>query len=90
MVQQDEEIKTYVKSLLEGANLELITMKKVCQDVYAHYPDFDLAHKKDFIKTTVKNVSFTHDGFSHWFLIVVLVGCMFVALKVFFYLKFFC
>ncbi|XP_054273897.1 protein DEK-like isoform X1 [Macrosteles quadrilineatus] len=52
----DEEIKTYVKSLLEGANLELITMKKVCQDVYAHYPDFDLAHKKDFIKTTVKNL----------------------------------
>jgi len=52
----DEDIKTYVKSLLEGANLELITMKKVCQDVYAHYPDFDLAHKKDFIKTTVKNL----------------------------------
>uniref|UniRef100_A0A1B6MIJ9 Protein DEK n=1 Tax=Graphocephala atropunctata TaxID=36148 RepID=A0A1B6MIJ9_9HEMI len=52
----DEEIKTYVKSLLEGANLELITMKKVCQDVYAHYPDFDLGHKKDFIKTTVKSL----------------------------------
>lgn len=52
----DEEIKTYVKSLLEGANLELITMKKVCHDVYAHYPDFDLGHKKAFIKTTVKSL----------------------------------
>lgn len=33
-------------------------MKKVCQDVFAKYSDFDLSHKKDFIKTTVKNVSF--------------------------------
>lgn len=54
---QDEEIKTYVKEILEGANLEEITMKTVCKQVYAHYPDFDLAHKKDFIKTTVKSVS---------------------------------
>lgn len=42
---------------MEGANLEEITMKTVCKQVYAHYPDFDLAHKKDFIKTTVKSVS---------------------------------
>jgi protein DEK len=42
---------------LEGANLEEITMKTVCKQVYAHYPEFDLAHKKDFIKTTVKSVS---------------------------------
>lgn len=55
---QDDEIKTYVKEILEGANLEQITMKTVCQQVYAHYPDFDLAHKKDFIKSTVKSVSF--------------------------------
>jgi hypothetical protein len=32
-------------------------MKTVCKQVYAHYPEFDLAHKKDFIKTTVKSVS---------------------------------
>ncbi|GLV36382.1 Dek [Carabus blaptoides fortunei] len=52
----DDEIKTYVKEILEGANLEEITMKTVCKQVYAHYPEFDLAHKKDFIKTTVKSL----------------------------------
>ncbi|XP_049763065.1 protein DEK-like [Schistocerca nitens] len=52
----DEEIKSYVKEILEGANLEEITMKTVCKQVYAHYPDFDLAHKKDFIKVTVKSL----------------------------------
>ncbi|CAG2068843.1 unnamed protein product, partial [Timema podura] len=52
----DEEIKSYVKEILEGANLEEITMKTVCKQVYANYPDFDLAHKKDFIKTTVKSL----------------------------------
>jgi len=42
---------------LEGANLEEITMKTVCKQVYAHYPDFDLTHKKYLIKVTVKSVS---------------------------------
>lgn len=59
---QDEEIKKYVKQILEGANLEEITMKTVCKQVYSHYPDFDLAHKKDFIKATVKSV-INRDGF---------------------------
>nr|CAD7411583.1 unnamed protein product [Timema poppensis] len=54
----DEEIKSYVKEILEGANLEEITMKTVCKQVYSNYPDFDLAHKKDFIKTTVKSTSY--------------------------------
>lgn len=58
---QDEEIKSYVKEILEGANLEEITMKTVCKQVYAHYPDFDLSHKKDFIKSTVKSVSSDYD-----------------------------
>ncbi|KAG8224618.1 hypothetical protein J437_LFUL005786 [Ladona fulva] len=52
----DDEIKSYVKQILEGANLEEITMKTVCKQVYAAYPEFDLAHKKDFIKTTVKSL----------------------------------
>ncbi|XP_023016896.2 protein Dek isoform X2 [Leptinotarsa decemlineata] len=52
----DDEIKTFIKSILEGANLEEITMKTVCQRVYDHYPDFDLTQKKDFIKTTVKSL----------------------------------
>nr|CAH7718865.1 unnamed protein product [Callosobruchus chinensis] len=52
----DEEIKTFIKGILEGANLEEITMKTVCQRVYGHYPDFDLTHKKEFIKCTVKSI----------------------------------
>jgi len=52
----DEEIKSYIKELLDGANLQVVTMKTVCKDVYAHYPDFDLTHKKDYIKSTVKSL----------------------------------
>lgn len=54
---QDDEIKKYVKEILDKANLEEITMKTVCKQVYEKYPDFDLSHKKEFIKTTVKSVS---------------------------------
>lgn len=32
-------------------------MKTVCEQVYGKYPQFDLSHKKDFIKATVKSVS---------------------------------
>lgn len=32
-------------------------MKTVCRNVYSKYPDFDLSHKKEFIKTTVKSVN---------------------------------
>ena len=56
MILQDEEIKKYVKQILDGANLEEITMKTVCKQVYGRYPDHDLTHKKDLIKTTVKSV----------------------------------
>ncbi|KAJ8975532.1 hypothetical protein NQ317_003873 [Molorchus minor] len=55
----------------EGANLEEITMKTVCQRVYDHYPDFDLTHKKDFIKSTVKSVciilSFVSEFKNSWY-----------------------
>lgn len=54
---QDDEIKKIVKEILDKANLEEITMKTVCRHVYSKYPDFDLSHKKEFIKTTVKSVS---------------------------------
>ncbi|CAH1775555.1 unnamed protein product [Owenia fusiformis] len=52
----EEEIKKVVKKILEGANLEEVTMKTVCKSVYAKYPKFDLTHKKDFIKQTVKQI----------------------------------
>ncbi|KAJ6645424.1 Endocuticle structural glycoprotein SgAbd-2 [Pseudolycoriella hygida] len=54
----DDEIKSYVKEILDEANLEEITMKTVCKQVYAKYPSFDLSHKKDFIKSTVKSAIF--------------------------------
>lgn len=53
---QDDDIKKYVKEILDKANLEEITMKTVCKQVYAKFPQFDLSHKKDFIKTTVKSL----------------------------------
>lgn len=52
-----------VKKILDGANLEEVTMKSVCRQVYESYPDFDLTHKKLFIKETVKSVSFFYGIF---------------------------
>lgn len=54
---QEDDIKEFLKEILEEANLEEITMKTVCKKVYAKYPEHDLSHKKDFIKATVKSVS---------------------------------
>ncbi|CAH0556128.1 unnamed protein product [Brassicogethes aeneus] len=50
----DDEIKAYIKNLLEGANLEEITMKDVCINVFSHYPDLVFSLKKDFIIKTIK------------------------------------
>ncbi|GFY48938.1 protein DEK [Trichonephila inaurata madagascariensis] len=52
----DDEIKKLVKRILESANLQEITMKKVIKQVAEAYPDCDLSHKKAFIKTTIKSV----------------------------------
>lgn len=46
-----------MKKILDEANLEEITMKTVCKEVYAQFPGHDLTSKKDFIKATVKSVS---------------------------------
>lgn len=46
-----------MKKILDEANLEEITMKTVCKEVYAQFPGHDLTQKKDFIKATVKSVS---------------------------------
>jgi protein DEK len=45
-----------VKSLLKEADLDNLTMKSVCNDVYENYPGLDLTSKKDFIKATVKKI----------------------------------
>ncbi|KAK2189342.1 hypothetical protein NP493_109g07023 [Ridgeia piscesae] len=52
----DEELKEVVKKILDGANLEEITMKTVCRQVFDKYPDFDLTSRKDYIKVTVKQI----------------------------------
>lgn len=52
----DDEIKAVIKSILKSANLEEITMKSVCTQVYARYPDHDMQERKDFIKNTVKMI----------------------------------
>ncbi|XP_076827680.1 protein DEK isoform X2 [Brachyhypopomus gauderio] len=53
----NEQLKGAIKDLLKDANLEEVTMKQICQQVYDLYPDFDLTDRKDFIKQTVKNGS---------------------------------
>jgi protein DEK len=63
----EDDIKDFLKEILEEANLEEITMKTVCKKVYARYPDHDLSHKKDFIKATVKSVSIDSDEIISFF-----------------------
>ncbi|TTA40568.1 Succinate-semialdehyde dehydrogenase, mitochondrial [Bagarius yarrelli] len=52
----DEQLKSSIRDLLKDANLEEVTMKQICQQVYDLYPDFDLTPRKDFIKDTVKSI----------------------------------
>ena len=52
----DDEIVEKVKGILDGADLDKITMKIVCRNIYDMYPDQDMTGKKDFIKTTVKKL----------------------------------
>lgn len=53
---QENDIRKFVEKLLKGADLEVVTMKSVFQQVYEKYPEFDLTDKKAFIKETVKKV----------------------------------
>ncbi|KAJ8402786.1 hypothetical protein AAFF_G00364580 [Aldrovandia affinis] len=52
----DEELKDTLKCLLKGANLEEVTMKQICKQVFDKYPDHDLSSRKDYIKQTVKQL----------------------------------
>lgn len=52
----DDELKDIIKKILEGANLEEVTMKTVYKQVFEKYPDFDLSPRKDFIKAAVKQI----------------------------------
>ncbi|MEQ2173563.1 hypothetical protein GOODEAATRI_033308, partial [Goodea atripinnis] len=54
----DDQLKKIVENLLKEANLEEMTMKQICQKVFDTYPEHDLSGRKDFIKHTVKTVSF--------------------------------
>uniref|UniRef100_A0A8C6XVV5 Protein DEK n=1 Tax=Naja naja TaxID=35670 RepID=A0A8C6XVV5_NAJNA len=53
----DEELKETVKKLLADANLEEVTMKQICKEVYKNYPSYDLSDRKEFIKKAVKEVT---------------------------------
>ena len=46
----------FIQGILDGADLDKITMKIVCRNIYDLYPDHDLTGKKDFIKNTVKKL----------------------------------
>lgn len=52
----DAELKNVVSAILKDADLETVTMKNVVKEVYDKYTAFDLSDRKDFIKTTVKNL----------------------------------
>ncbi|CAM9641303.1 unnamed protein product [Lampetra planeri] len=52
----DDDLRQAVRLLLDGADLESVTMKHVCKEVYAKFPDFDLTERKDLIKQAVKEV----------------------------------
>ena len=52
----DEELAEKVRLILDGADLDKITMKIVCRTIYDQYPEQDLTGKKDFIKATVKKI----------------------------------
>jgi len=52
----DDEVKAVIKSILKSANLEEVTMKSVCTQVYERYPDKNMQERKEFIKNTVKMI----------------------------------
>lgn len=46
-----------IKEIIDKAELQSVTMKKVIQDVFAKYPDQDLNDQRNFIKDTAKEVN---------------------------------
>jgi len=52
----DSELKKVVSAILKDADLETVTMKNVVKQVYDKYTSFDLSNRKDFIKSTVKDL----------------------------------
>lgn len=52
----DAELKKVVSSILQGADLEHLTMKTVVKQVFEKYPNVNLDQRKDFIKSTVKEI----------------------------------
>ncbi|KAJ8710122.1 hypothetical protein PYW07_009488 [Mythimna separata] len=52
----DDQIKEYVKVVIDNSDLAKITMREVCSQVMMHYSDFDLAHKRDVIRSTVRTI----------------------------------
>ncbi|KAF6771332.1 hypothetical protein AHF37_10227 [Paragonimus kellicotti] len=53
----DAELKKCIISILKVVNLEETSLKVVREQVFSRFPGVDLTGKKDFINTTVKEVS---------------------------------
>ncbi|RNA42294.1 DEK isoform X2 [Brachionus plicatilis] len=52
----EDELKKTIKEIIDSANLDKVTMKKVIQDVYARYPEHNLNDQKSVIKKIVKEL----------------------------------
>eukprot|EP00794_Sanderia_malayensis_P004773 gene4773-5400_t len=52
----DAMIEKIVRELLADADLETMTMKMICKQVFDKFPGQDLSERKSFIKDTVKQV----------------------------------
>ncbi|XP_062506489.1 protein DEK-like [Corticium candelabrum] len=52
----DEELSEVIEGLLKDANLEEVTMNKLCEQVYDAYPGIDLQPRRPFIKEMAKKV----------------------------------
>ncbi|KAK4045294.1 protein DEK isoform X2 [Daphnia magna] len=53
----NDELANTIKQILKGANLEDMTMKNLCRQVYDKFPECELEKtKKDFIRSTAREI----------------------------------
>ncbi|RDD46222.1 Protein DEK [Trichoplax sp. H2] len=52
----DSEIEAAITKLLDGADLQNVTIKSVCRELLEEFPDIDISSQKDFIKSTIFSI----------------------------------
>ncbi|XP_071035629.1 uncharacterized protein [Parasteatoda tepidariorum] len=52
----DSVLEKNISDIVEQTDLQDITINKVIQKIYSMYPKFDLSYRKEFIKSTVRNL----------------------------------